>query len=459
MARDTLKSRDTKSGFRRFDDLDFRNTIFGGSISSEAKDEAMSNEFELKSLNTIFYGPPGTGKTKTATDLIKRFEEAYRAKESVSVELFLQSLPWWQVFTLVIDDLGGKNVEVSQIYGHEFVKPKLRASKNKTLTGTIWGSLMNHTSPDSKTVFLNKDQRYPPFVFEKNEDSTWNLTSDWASQLDDVLEEFKRAKDNPTDNVRNTKFVTFHQSYSYEDFIEGIKPSASQAGELAYRIKAGSFKSFCEQARIDKENKYLFVIDEINRGNISKIFGELITSIEDSKRESRLNCIPIELQYSKEDFTVPDNVYLVGTMNTSDRSIATLDLALRRRFAFRPLYPQASEVKDVGAARVNAVFVKLNKRIRALLGDDYQIGHTFFLGLGNSVPRLKEAWFNRVLPLLHEYFYGDFNKLGALVSTFVEYEKVDIDLEDEKETVISRLKTEDDYRNDDKFIADFNALV
>lgn len=133
--------------------------------------------------------------------------------------------------------------------------------------------------------------------------------------------------------------ITFHQNYSYEDFVEGIKPETDQ-GQLTYKIKSGIFKKIASSAQKNQEKNYVLVIDEINRGNIAKIFGELITLIEDSKRLKEKDETTVTLPYSGEEFGVPNNLYLIGTMNTADRSIQLLDTALRRRFTFQEMMPR-----------------------------------------------------------------------------------------------------------------------
>lgn len=161
---------------------------------------------------------------------------------------------------------------------------------------------------------------------------------------------------------------------------------------------------------------HILIIDEINRGNISKIFGELITLIEEDKREN----LTVTLPYSHEPFTVPKNLYIVGTMNTSDRSIASIDIALRRRFKFVEMMPNVNLVPDIKVFNFNLrdIFEKLNNRISVLLDRDHQIGHSYFMPLENSTTideDFKDIWFDSILPLLNEYFYNDWEKLCAIL--------------------------------------------
>ena len=162
-----------------------------------------------------------------------------------------------------------------------------------------------------------------------------------------------------------------------------------------------------------KGKPYVLIIDEINRGNISKIFGELITLIEEDKREN----LSVKLPYSQETFTVPKNLYIIGTMNTSDRSIASIDIALRRRFKFKEIMPIIDLVADFGC-NFKDCFEFLNKRISVLLDRDHQIGHSYFINdkhQNDGINELKNIWFDSILPLLNEYFYGDWEKLQALL--------------------------------------------
>lgn len=216
------------------------------------------------------------------------------------------------------------------------------------------------------------------------------------------------------------EFVTFHQSYGYEEFIEGIKPVTGENGDVWYKISDGVFKSFCKRARLDSGRNYVFVIDEINRGNISKIFGELITLIEDSKRLGADEATTATLPYSGESFGVPDNVYILGTMNTADRSISMIDTALRRRFRFFEMLPDAELLQgktieaDGKAIDLGRLLRCMNERIEYLYDREHTIGHSFFMRV-HDTEGLKNAMLGSVLPLLQEYFYDDYEKIRLVL--------------------------------------------
>jgi len=209
-------------------------------------------------------------------------------------------------------------------------------------------------------------------------------------------------------------FVTFDQSYSYEDFVEGLRPVSDADGNVRYEVKDGVFKRLCRRAQQDPSRTYALVIDEINRGNISKVFGEWITLIEPDKRLGAANEIKVTLPYSGEEFGVPANLLIIGTMNTADRSIALLDVALRRRFTFVELMPQPKLLGEVAGVPLGQLLTALNRKLEAYLDRDQQIGHSYFMGL-NDVADLRFAWEHKVMPLLQEYFYGDGEKLEAIL--------------------------------------------
>lgn len=226
-------------------------------------------------------------------------------------------------------------------------------------------------------------------------------------------------------NNGQIKFITFHQSYTYEDFVEGLRYEKDSDKPVP---KPGIFKDLVDIAS-KKENeklKYVLIIDEINRGKISKVFGELITCIENDKRKGMLNEIEVELPYSKTKFKIPSNVYILGTMNSIDRSIALIDYALRRRFRFIKIYPDPEIIRDelinkdldpLFVGDLVKIFQVLNQRVEALLDKDHTIGHSFFLEI-NKEQDLYKVWYNQIIPLLEEYFYNDWEKLKFLLGEF-----------------------------------------
>ena len=229
------------------------------------------------------------------------------------------------------------------------------------------------------------------------------------------------------------KWVTFHKSYSYEDFIAGIK-AVSENGNISYRIEDGIFKEFCDLASKNPDQNYVFIIDEINRGDISRIFGELITLIEEDKRGISIN-LPFKREGKAIDFSVPDNLYIIGTMNDSDRNIALIDVALRRRFTFfRVGFNEnllSQWLKVLGDEYSNKIkeFVKyLNEEIKTRMGEDYEIGHAFFAPIikmkdvNEAQDEVYIIFKYRIFPLLEEYFYSDREILIEFLKEFYEYD-------------------------------------
>ena len=209
------------------------------------------------------------------------------------------------------------------------------------------------------------------------------------------------------------KLVQFHQSYAYEDFVMGYRPT-----ETGFELRTGAFYNFCKQAEEDSEKDYFFIIDEINRGNLSKIFGELFMLIENDKRG-----MEIELLYADEKFCVPDNVYIIGMMNTADRSLAMLDYALRRRFAFFDMNPafETIQFKQYQENLKNPQFDALIDTIQALnvdireddmLGEGFVIGHSYFSNIVNiTESELSNIIEFEIIPLLKEYWFDDPSKV------------------------------------------------
>ncbi|MCG8252199.1 AAA family ATPase [Tenacibaculum finnmarkense genomovar finnmarkense] len=258
---------------------------------------------------------------------------------------------------------------------------------------------------------------------------------------------FESNKGTETANkTKNYMLVSFHQSFAYEYFIEGIKPDLNVSDELdennslSYILQDGVFKSACDMAaniagyddldnclKDTKENRnikfkeakpFYLLIDEINRGNVSAIFGELISLIENDKRLGEENELILDLPYSKKEFGVPSNLHIIGTMNTADRSVESLDTALRRRFEFKEILPKPSLLKEIlfDGFNLKDILETINNRIELLLDRDHTIGHSYFITIeSGDTTKLATVFNNNVIPLLQEYFYGDYGKIGLVL--------------------------------------------
>jgi len=269
--------------------------------------------------------------------------------------------------------------------------------------------------------------------------------------------------------IPNKEFVTFHPSFCYEDFIEGLRPVTTEDGTLTYRVEDGIFKVLsrrafnvlAERAGIEErwnesenipyldgtkrkelltvapEVPFYLIIDEINRGDISRIFGELITLLEADKRYCGKHEIMITLPYSKEKYAVPPNLYIIGTMNTADKSIALIDVAFRRRFGFIELMPDYEALKrnlmseDTDLQEIYSLSVDLlsfiNQKITTLYDRDHQIGHSYLMRMSEAADAeeatesLIFTWYHEIIPLLQEYFYDTPAKLEKILGKeFVE---------------------------------------
>ncbi len=439
----------------------------------------------------IIYGPPGTGKTYHAKKFISEYStEDYRISDKSLTDQTVYILiaygprdgdipnmkigekfiyEWtgnrnWQKF---FDDLQQGDVALVYYQGtHRLTSIARCIQKEKeSITFEIMRHFLGPTYSD-----LHKD----PVLGETaigRATMSFSLRALSDVELERLLkitpelsyEALGITIDTSDIPVTNRKFVTFHPSFGYEDFIEGLRPYTRDDGTLGYQIEEGIFKEFarqalnvlCAEAEIecewncneeipelpleDKQKlrelapKYPFylIIDEINRGDISRIFGELITLIECDKRYAESNEMTTVLPYSKLTFGISPNLYIIGTMNTADRSIALLDIALRRRFGFIEMMPQPTIIKEILESKdpkiqviadtAIALLTSLNEKIIGNYDRDHQIGHSYFTRLNDArtkeeaIKMLHFIWYHEIMPLLQEYYYDSPVKLQEII--------------------------------------------
>ncbi|MCK9371674.1 MAG: AAA family ATPase [Sulfuricurvum sp.] len=333
----------------------------------------------MSKLNKIFYGPAGTGKTRRAieeaVEIVKRSEN----QDNLNVS---------QLDTLTYD---GKLKFFESI---STLPDKLKITDDELL----------------------KDIHNPSMRYEQIEKKQYKGYSktDLTNMKNDVLE----YRLYPL-----IETVTFHPSYSYQDFVEGISVETTEKNQIIYKAKDGIFKKICDRAIGNPTYNYVLIIDEINRGDISSIFGELFTLLEDSKRAGEKEVMSINLPYSKDDkgnpkrLTVPKNLHIVATMNTVDKSIALIDVALRRRFDFIECMPDydLEEFKKCKEVDLAKLLRTINERIMILKNEHYQIGHSYFLNIDNR-EKFVEVMKKSIIPLLQEYFYDDWKSICAVLN-------------------------------------------
>lgn len=392
-----------------------------------ADEDLVSFGRETNCINIIYYGPPGTGKTYKLQQLLKQnyTDENEIPDKDIWLNKQLEDLSWFEIIVLVLLDTGGYK-KVTDITSHEYYKLKAKLNeRSANLRATAWSALQSHTVHGSATV--NYKSRVEPLVFNKTEDTLWYIEETQLDQLEEYKNLLTELKTGPehVESIKRYAFVTFHQSYGYEEFIEGLRPITDSEGNITYEVKPGVFKRICKLAESDPDNQYAIVIDEINRGNISKIFGELITLVETDKRAGAENALTLALPYSGLPFSVPSNLDIIGTMNTADRSLTHIDVALRRRFEFIELRTNYSLIPDdMDGINLRWMLYAINQRIELLLDREHILGHALLMNIG-SIEELEHTFKTNIMPLLEEYFFENWDKINRVLNDngFIEEQK------------------------------------
>ena len=403
-----------------------------------------------KPTNIIYTGVAGTGKTYRLLQIAKQYTDYLpRVNDKELLGQLLHELSWREVVCLIFLDFKSKKqdlVKVPEIVSHEFfVSKAAQNSRDKNLSNTAWSVLQMHTPTSSQTVSYKN--RASQAYFDKDNSGAWYLlpeSMDLLSELTQQLAEFQQAQrenNNQDQNFSQQRFsvVSFHQAYGYEEFVEGIRPvmaasshTTHSSSQMSYAIQDGAFLKLCQRAANDPEQRYAMLIDEINRANVSRVFGELLSLIESDKRAGMVNAMTVNLAYSGRTFSVPANVDIYATMNTQDHSLAPLDMALRRRFRFidcppQPeLLPVISLNQDLEAAdsgKLNSemlnsktanptevidlakILTGLNNRITQTLGAEAQLGHAFLWSV-DSLEQLQTVLAEQIIPQLAQAASG-----------------------------------------------------
>lgn len=313
-------------------------------------------------------------------------------------------------------------------------------------------------SPNNSAMSLNQILYGPPGTGK-----TYNTVSLAVDILEPGLPDWKTKKTRFDEYIKDGRivFTTFHQSMSYEDFVEGIKPKENN-GQIEYYVKPGIFKSLCDEAA-GKDEPYVLIIDEINRGNVSQIFGELITLLEEDKRLGNEAELKVKMPYSQTKFGVPKNLYIIGTMNTADRSVEALDSALRRRFCFTEMMPRPELLREtiIDGIALSYVLEIINRRIVVLKDREHQIGHSYFINVKDKLS-LKGVFKNNIIPLLQEYFYGNYDYIRLVLGDGFVMQNVPIGFACESDADVDypqcRLLTEDEWKTLDIVASIRNCL-
>ena len=383
------------------------------------KNDTLQQKIEILSLNQILYGPPGTGKTYS---VVRRALEIIEGNASDDRSKFKEYVEKGQI----------KFITFHQSYGYEeFVEGIKVETKNDNVSYRIedgaFKRICKRANGDNWKKILLKDTKE-----ELTEDGFKKLYKNYVDKLPIFPNNtYGKILETPTDKqpfylYKNNQFSILvkpqnsndPKTISCDKLIKDIFHNdnygmPSYEPVIIQDILSQEYESY-KTNHINQN--YILIIDEINRGNISKIFGELITLIEPSKRLGEDDEIMVELPYSKEKFGVPSNLYIIGTMNTADRSIALMDTALRRRFEFVEMMPEYDTLNQtiIEGINVGEMLKTINERIEYLYDRDHTIGHAYFINV-SDIKTLANVFKNKILPLLQEYFYDDWEKIRLVL--------------------------------------------
>jgi 5-methylcytosine-specific restriction endonuclease McrBC GTP-binding regulatory subunit McrB len=359
-------------------------------------------------LNQILFGPPGTGKTYAtitkALDIVgypttgkdrvtlKAAFDALQASGQIAFTTFHQSMSYEDFVEGIKPVTQGDNV-VYEVQNGIFKQLSERAAERKISNFEIvFAKLVEEINEINNDLFRLRTKTDKIFGLSINTNGNLKLHTGRELTYQGVLTKehiFKRAKG-------ETGIV------GWESYTNAVVQYLNDKYALSIHD-------------LTETKNYVLIIDEINRGNVSQIFGELITLIEPSKRAGETEALIVTLPYSKTAFSVPNNLYLLGTMNTADRSVEALDTALRRRFSFEECVPQPNLITNIiGGIEVKTILSSINERLEMLLSRSHQIGHTYFLNV-TTFDDLKTVFYSQIIPLLQEYFFGDDAKIGLVL--------------------------------------------
>ncbi len=448
-------------------DFHFLNTI--NQLINDIQPKSGSQSTMNPTLNQILFGPPGTGKTynsiKKAVKIANpKFAETQWKDIKEEFDRLVES--GQVVFTTFHQSMNYEDFI-------EGIKP-VTDDENGTVTYEVQKGIFKLISEDAQKNHQLSNEKTSKLI-KTDFDTLWGIL---IEQISTTLESGKvfelptltnkafeaisisdkgNLKVRPLDNGQREYIVSYRRTKKlFEAFpslseisnidrefrnIIGGANSTSYWSVLNYLQKNTNIKPTITN---EEPKNFVIVIDEINRGNISQVFGELITLIEEDKREGKSEALKITLPYSKEKFSVPSNLYIIGTMNTADRSVEALDTALRRRFSFEEMPPKydLEELNYTVTENIKAtdILAKINLRLEKLLDKDHLIGHSFFICKEGEMPleKVKETFYKNIIPLLQEYFYGDYGKIGLILgkgfvrkkdsseqSVFAEFEEYD----------------------------------